>query len=58
MLYCDVMLAADDAFVQMPEIDVGMAGGMRLASDARAGRRGTETPKDGRGAKPACLSPS
>lgn len=30
MLYCDIMLCADDAHVSMPEIDVGMAGGGRL----------------------------
>lgn len=33
MLHCDIMVAAEEAFVQMPEIDVGMAGGMRLISD-------------------------
>lgn len=30
MLYCDIMLCADDAYVSMPEIDVGMAGGGKL----------------------------
>ena len=33
MLYCDIMLMADDAFIRMPEIDVGMAGGMRLMTE-------------------------
>ena len=33
MLHCDIMIAAEETFVQMPEIDVGMAGGMRLISD-------------------------
>lgn len=33
MLYCDIMICADDAFVSMPEIDVGMAGGGRLMAE-------------------------
>ncbi|CAH1690434.1 Enoyl-CoA hydratase [Hyphomicrobiales bacterium] len=30
MLACDIMLASDDAFFVMPEIDVGLAGGARF----------------------------
>lgn len=30
MLSCDIMICADDTYVSMPEIDVGMAGGGRL----------------------------
>lgn len=30
MLYCDIMLASEDAWFQMPEIDVGLAGGGKL----------------------------
>lgn len=33
MLYCDIMLCAEDAYVSMPEIDVGLAGGGRLMMD-------------------------
>ncbi|MEC9343579.1 MAG: enoyl-CoA hydratase/isomerase family protein [Pseudomonadota bacterium] len=33
MLYCDIILCVDDAFISMPELDVGMAGGMRLMSE-------------------------
>jgi enoyl-CoA hydratase/carnithine racemase len=33
MLYCDIILCAEDAYVSMPELDVGLAGGMRLISD-------------------------
>ena len=33
MLYCDIILCADDAYISMPELDVGMAGGMRLMSE-------------------------
>lgn len=29
-LYCDIIVAADDAWVKMPEIDVGLAGGGKL----------------------------
>jgi enoyl-CoA hydratase len=36
-LYCDIVVAADDAWVRMPEIDVGLAGGGRLMMD-RLGR--------------------
>ncbi|MEO7404376.1 MAG: enoyl-CoA hydratase/isomerase family protein [Burkholderiales bacterium] len=30
MVFCDIMLASDNAFVNMPEIDVGLSGGMRM----------------------------
>lgn len=30
MVFCDIMLASDNAFVSMPEIDVGLSGGMRM----------------------------
>lgn len=30
MLYCDIMLASEEAWFQMPEIDVGLAGGGKL----------------------------
>jgi len=30
MVYCDIMLASDNAFVSMPEIDVGLSGGARM----------------------------
>ncbi|MDB5848822.1 MAG: Enoyl-CoA hydratase [Rhodoferax sp.] len=30
MVFCDILLASDDAFVSMPEIDVGLSGGMRM----------------------------
>src|SRR5208283_2707072 len=30
MLSCDIMLAADDAYFAMPELDVGLAGGARF----------------------------
>ncbi len=30
MLYADIMIASDDAFIRMPEIDVGLAGGGKL----------------------------
>ncbi|MEJ8573005.1 enoyl-CoA hydratase/isomerase family protein [Microbaculum marinum] len=33
MLYCDIVLMSEDAFIRMPEIDVGMAGGMRLMTE-------------------------
>lgn len=33
MLYSDIMLCTDDTWVQMPEIDVGLAGGAKLMSD-------------------------
>lgn len=33
MLYSDIMLASDDAWFQMPEIDVGLAGGGKLMSE-------------------------
>lgn len=33
MLYCDIMICSDDAFIRMPEIDVGLAGGGRLIMD-------------------------
>lgn len=33
MLYSDIMLASEDAWFQMPEIDVGLAGGGRLMSE-------------------------
>jgi enoyl-CoA hydratase len=32
-LYCDIILAADDAFAAMPELDVGLAGGGRMMMD-------------------------
>jgi len=30
MVFCDILLASDNAFVNMPEIDVGLSGGMRM----------------------------
>jgi enoyl-CoA hydratase len=30
MVFCDIMLASDNAFVSMPEIDVGLSGGARM----------------------------
>ena len=33
MLYCDIIICADDTYISMPEIDVGMAGGMRLMTE-------------------------
>ena len=30
MLYCDIMICSDDTWVNMPEIDVGLAGGGKL----------------------------
>src|SRR3990172_1690797 len=30
MVLCDILLASDNAFVNMPEIDVGFSGGMRM----------------------------
>jgi enoyl-CoA hydratase len=33
MLYSDIMLASEEAWFQMPEIDVGLAGGGRLMSE-------------------------
>ena len=30
MVFCDVMIASENAFVSMPEIDVGLSGGMRM----------------------------
>lgn len=30
MVFCDILLASDNAFVSMPEIDVGLSGGMRM----------------------------
>lgn len=30
MAFCDIMLASENAFVSMPEIDVGLSGGMRM----------------------------
>lgn len=33
MLYCDIMLCSEDAYVSMPEIDVGLAGGGKLAME-------------------------
>ncbi len=33
MLSCDVMLASETCWVQMPEIDVGLAGGTKLLSE-------------------------
>lgn len=33
MMSCDILLAAEEAFVQMPEIDVGLAGGARFLSE-------------------------
>lgn len=30
MVFCDIVLASDNAFVNMPEIDVGLSGGMRM----------------------------
>jgi enoyl-CoA hydratase len=30
MVFCDIMLASENAFVSMPEIDVGLSGGMRM----------------------------
>jgi enoyl-CoA hydratase/carnithine racemase len=30
MLYADIMIASDNAFIRMPEIDVGLAGGGKL----------------------------
>jgi enoyl-CoA hydratase len=33
MLACDIMLASDDAYFVMPELDVGLAGGARFLMD-------------------------
>lgn len=33
MLACDIMLASDTAFVQMPEVDVGLAGGTAFIAE-------------------------
>ena len=30
MVFCDIMIASENAFVNMPEIDVGLSGGMRM----------------------------
>lgn len=30
MVFCDIMLASENAFVSMPEIDVGLSGGARM----------------------------
>lgn len=30
MVFCDILLASDNAFASMPEIDVGLSGGMRM----------------------------
>ena len=30
MVFCDIMVASDNAFVSMPEIDVGLSGGARM----------------------------
>jgi enoyl-CoA hydratase len=30
MVFCDIMIASENAFVSMPEIDVGLSGGMRM----------------------------
>lgn len=30
MLFCDIMIASDNAYVSMPEIDVGLSGGARM----------------------------
>src|SRR5215470_18109942 len=30
MVFCDIMIASDNAWVSMPEIDVGLSGGMRM----------------------------
>ncbi|MGV6874066.1 enoyl-CoA hydratase/isomerase family protein [Pseudochelatococcus sp. B33] len=32
-LYCDIIIAADDAWAKMPEIDVGLAGGGKLMTE-------------------------
>jgi enoyl-CoA hydratase len=33
MLYCDIILCVDDSYISMPELDVGLAGGMRLMTE-------------------------
>ncbi len=30
MVFCDILIASDNAFASMPEIDVGLSGGMRM----------------------------
>ena len=65
MLYCDIILCADDSYISMPEIDVGMAGGMRLMTEhfgrsyARyvyfTGRKIPTTELEKRGVITACM---
>jgi enoyl-CoA hydratase len=33
MVFCDILLASDNAYVSMPEIDVGLSGGARMLQD-------------------------
>ena len=40
MVFCDIMIASENAFVSMPEIDVGLSGGMRMLRELRSRRRG------------------